>query len=529
MSNEPTKPVSNPGDPFDPALAALYKAHLGVDSADSTMPSAAADARIRALAHEAGGVDAVRRASAVIGAPPKPSAALNVAPGRSNAGSAASPSMRARPGWQSWIAASWFKPSLAFATLASLSVVIVALMPREDIDIERPESATTAAPPAVATAPGAATAPAATTAPASPPATGMAKDSVSSVAPVQSPKATAEAQARKATPEAQAPKAIAEAQSPAAKDNAPSTTVAPTVPPAAPASAALRASASSREKESQARTAAESVRRAPSAAEADSPSAAAKTKPAPPARAASRLEEQSSGAASAATASAPASPQSPALKQAQSSSQAPARMPQSAPPPPPSPAATPAAPAPNPFPAQATADRRADKAELSSNLAAGGAAAETAPGAQRERQEKPSLQREPADFRAGNQPLPEVRDSVPAYPSEKRQSAAGAASTAPKLQAAPRPEQGQSEAAAIAALARAQSAARRDESLQKRSYEGTTTQTSPPRDPADWIKSILKLRAEGKSEQVLKELVEFRKHYPAYPLPDELKALAAAR
>ena len=48
------------------------------------------------------------------------------------------------------------------------------------------------------------------------------------------------------------------------------------------------------------------------------------------------------------------------------------------------------------------------------------------------------------------------------------------------------------------------------------------------RDPAEWIKAIMKLRAEGKTEQVTKELAEFQKMYPAYQLPDELKPLAAA-
>ena len=45
------------------------------------------------------------------------------------------------------------------------------------------------------------------------------------------------------------------------------------------------------------------------------------------------------------------------------------------------------------------------------------------------------------------------------------------------------------------------------------------------RDPAEWIKAIQKLRVDGKSEQVTKELAEFRRLYPMHPLPEELKVL----
>ena len=151
-----------------------------------------------------------------------------------------------------------------------------------------------------------------------------------------------------------------------------------------------------------------------------------------------------------------------------------------------------------------------------------GAAADAAAA---QRVEKPSLQREPADFRANTQPLPEVRDSAPTYPHEARPS--GSQATAPALQRPQQPATGYA-----SEMARSQStlsAARKEEALQKRAYEGTSPMTAPPRNPAEWIRTILKLKSEGKNEQVLKELVEFRKHYPAYPLPEELKPLAAAK
>ncbi len=45
------------------------------------------------------------------------------------------------------------------------------------------------------------------------------------------------------------------------------------------------------------------------------------------------------------------------------------------------------------------------------------------------------------------------------------------------------------------------------------------------RDPAEWLKAIEKLRADGRTEQAAKELVEFRRAYPQYALPDKLKEL----
>jgi hypothetical protein len=62
------------------------------------------------------------------------------------------------------------------------------------------------------------------------------------------------------------------------------------------------------------------------------------------------------------------------------------------------------------------------------------------------------------------------------------------------------------------------------EPLQKRSFEGLTSRVSPAhRDPAEWMRAILKLKSEGKIEQMGKELAEFRKTFPAYSIPDELR------
>lgn len=128
---------------------------------------------------------------------------------------------------------------------------------------------------------------------------------------------------------------------------------------------------------------------------------------------------------------------------------------------------------------------------------------------------------EPADARAPAQPLPEVRDSVPTYSNEVRPSIPLPNSyigpRAPARDAAPVPPGAGSGPAA----------AMRAQAMQKRSFEGLTAQVSPShRDPAEWIKSIQKLRTEGKLEQVTKELAEFRKTFPAYAIPDELKPFA---
>jgi hypothetical protein len=163
-------------------------------------------------------------------------------------------------------------------------------------------------------------------------------------------------------------------------------------------------------------------------------------------------------------------------------------------------------PAPNPFPANAPA-----------------AAAQRADKAAEPQYEKPSLITEPADARTSNAPLPEVRDSVPSYPNEVRSSI-----PLPGTYISPRaPARDSAQPGASGPAGRASAQARKEEALQRRSFEGQTSMVSPAhRDPAEWIRSIQKLRSEGKLEQVTKELAEFRKTFPAYVLPDDLKALA---
>lgn len=43
------------------------------------------------------------------------------------------------------------------------------------------------------------------------------------------------------------------------------------------------------------------------------------------------------------------------------------------------------------------------------------------------------------------------------------------------------------------------------------------------RSPQSWLEDILRLKAEGKTEEVGRELAEFRKRYPGYALPEDLR------
>jgi len=164
-------------------------------------------------------------------------------------------------------------------------------------------------------------------------------------------------------------------------------------------------------------------------------------------------------------------------------------------------------------------------ARQSATLAGGAADA-----ASSQRIEKPSNLPE-SEYRGSSPPLPEVRDSAPTYPNEVHSSIP----LPNTYNRSPRPHVRDSQQAAAAGAASGSArqpgapSARKEEALQKRSFEGppSMASTAPlPRDPAEWIKIILKLRADGKTDQVTKELVEFRKQFPAYALPDELKALA---
>jgi hypothetical protein len=43
------------------------------------------------------------------------------------------------------------------------------------------------------------------------------------------------------------------------------------------------------------------------------------------------------------------------------------------------------------------------------------------------------------------------------------------------------------------------------------------------RSPQTWIEDIRKLMAAGKSEEAGQEIAEFKKRYPDYALPDDLR------
>ena len=41
--------------------------------------------------------------------------------------------------------------------------------------------------------------------------------------------------------------------------------------------------------------------------------------------------------------------------------------------------------------------------------------------------------------------------------------------------------------------------------------------------PQNWVEVIRKLKADGKAEEATRNLAEFRKYYPDYPLPEDLR------
>ena len=371
-------------DPADARLSALYQAH----AAHAEQPSAASDARILAHARDALARPAV-----------KPVAS----------------------GWRSWLKSGWFGPGLAFATIASLSVVVVSLMPKEDLSVERAIIAVPGTPPPSASP--AATAAAVAT---PPPAPAPAAESTAALS------AGSESGAKQAPDEQSRPKTARtnESARPLPQRSAPITTM-----PAAPA--------------------------APVAAVSKAITQQVETVPAP----APKIEP------------------------------------------------------PNPFPAQspAAAASRADRAAAPPAVAspaprAAPAAAAAADAGPAQRLEKPSLLSEPTESRlTANPPLPEVRDSAPTYPNEARPSISLPYTyTTPR---APARDAASGLAAATGSLAGGAPAM------------ATMAAAPPLRAPVEWIKAIQKLRTEGKSEQVTKELTEFRRQYPLYPLPDELKQL----
>jgi hypothetical protein len=418
-----TSPES--GEPVDRALTALYRAHLGADSAAS--PSGRADARIRALAREA--LESSAAPSRGASEPGRGGTRLGGAPAASLSGGAGDAS-----GWRAWLATPWFKPSLAFAALASISVVIIALMPKEELGVEREampqrgtemrsDKATTV--PAEAEAPRNASAGAQRDASAAPQQNGSAVPQRPSAPVVLQPRASAVEQ-----PDASI---AAQANAPVAAQGNLSADVQANVSGAVQRDASARAPAHA------------PVETQPKAKASPSPnlepSAAAKAS-APPADAARMLSPE-------------AAPPATKVEETQSE---------------------------HTLARQASPLReRAARTESTADVA----------------------QRPATTTDARPNPFPATAPS--AAPSPAFAPPAPAAPAAPSLEARD----------AVAASA---------EPLQKRSFEGLTSRVSPAhRDPAEWMRAILKLRSEGKIEQMSKELAEFRKTFPVYPIPEALK------
>lgn len=112
-------------------------------------------------------------------------------------------------------------------------------------------------------------------------------------------------------------------------------------------------------------------------------------------------------------------------------------------------------------------------------------------------------------------PVAEVKDGAPTYPNESRPSI-------PLPYTYQMPRKSRDLTASAERHASERSAAG---SLSASTAAPTLAAAQPHRDPVEWVKAILKLRSEGKSEQVLKELADFRKQHPQYVLPEELRNL----
>ena len=456
----------------DLRLSALYQEALGghVD-----MPSAEADRRVLMLA--AGGVR-----------PPRAAAPVESA-------------------WRAWLHAQWFRPGLAFAAIASLSVVIVALMPKDDMSVERAERLPAASP-----------APAASKiAPESPGA--AATSSASPVAPTSSV-------VTQPQPQPSAAAAAAAQPSTAAALSADAGTAQPPADKSRAQQSARADALGGADKEAPAKvtsTPGSLNQSAAVAARADTAVARNNKTDEAPRRAPPMAESTNAGSASAPVpfaASPPAAERErPDPFPAQSSAQSPAPLRQRAESAPAAssfaPAASTVAPA-----APAVAPASPSAADAAGNSAA--APVVTPPAAAERfgpRPGKASLQSESSESRlaAANQPLPEVRDAAPTYANEPPPSTAPSSARTQRA--------GERETGAAGALPGApapQSAARG--MLSKRESDNTLAAAAHVRNPYEWLKTIEKLRVDGKTEQVAKELAEFRRSYPLHPLPDALKA-----
>ena len=371
----------------DEKLSALYRAHAA--DRPGEQPSPASDAFVLEMARAA-----VRSSAPVIKAP-----------------------LTKANGWRAWLSAPWLGPGLAFATIASLSIVVVSLMPNEEVSTEREVAASASRGDAAKKSD----------------VTSDAGPGPSSESSAAASKAASSSAAAQATPTQRA----------TATESVPSQQPSPREAPND-----LRRS-----------RAPESSAKAKLAADGGSGREKAMRE---------RTERNPLVAGAASSSLSSAAPRA-----------APASAPTSAPPP----------------PARATAASPQSPSPLASSESA--------------RYEKPSLQSEPAESRLLNQSVAEVPDSAPTYPNEARPSI-------PLPYTYTMPRKSRDAAAGPGAAAGAPSRPQATPSL---------AAAAPARDPIEWVKTIQKLRTEGKMDQVLKELAEFRKVHPQYALPEDLRNL----
>ena len=382
----------------DDRLSVLYRAHM-----PSAAPSPTSDGHVLQMAREAAAVP--KRATVT------------------------------RGGWRAWLAAPWFGPGLAFATVASLSVVVIALMPKDEMAVEKEVASSAAVPSSTASAP------AATLAPGS--ASGSPSTSSNDAA------STTALSSSSSSPRTNAPRAKAATNNGRMTTNeisvAPRLASPPSdgdratpaqVGPGGPAEPMRRSIAAERNSLAATPALAPFV---PSVSQAPAAPVVANAFPASPQR---QLATAPAGAATAAV---------------------------TAPPPPP--------------PAAAVADSA--------------------------RPEKQSLQSETTESRTPA-PIAEVPDSAPTYPNESRSSI-----PLPYSYTMPRKSRDTSGLG---------NAPRALEKVEKASTPSLAA-AAAHRDPTEWVKAILKLKSEGKTEQLTKELTDFRKQYPQYVLPEELRQL----
>ena len=440
----------------DDKLSALYRTHLAGTQIPAAAPSAASDALVLKMARDA--VLASAANTTVV-------------------------KQEKKAAWSAWLSKPWFGPGLAFATIASLSVVVVSLMPKEELSIEREVASSSP---------------------------GDSKKSVAAGGPTQ------DAKRESSTIASSVPRAETEP----GPVTLPMTERDPAKPlPATTASLSNAAAARTR-------APAPTPPRAKTAADASFQERAERNPLASGASGASGGSGGSGGSARTREPNPfPAAPsrsaivsQSASRTESQPASQAASQpAPRSVP--------QPAAPLPAP-PANAYRDERGltrsaaapapaiVPAVSPATAAPSPPSAAPAPVAEAPRYEKPSLLTESTESRLANHAVAEVPDSAPTYPNEARSSI-----PLPYTYTMPRKSREASATGALAgsAMAPAATAPGRSATAQLAAAQ--------PRDPVEWVKAIQKLKAENKMDAVLKELADFRKQHPQYVLPDELRNL----